>query len=128
MSAPSGLRGLPLLDEGIRRIEADPSSWFKQHYRCESGMCLFGHIAEIDGGEWAFGADEDGRAYYLVPRDDDPVDDVGEVRGKRVVECWDRVARLLGFSAGACCDLEDGHNSLAGIKALRDRIAAGDLS
>jgi hypothetical protein len=41
-----------LLDAGLRSIRENPDEWYQGLYRCESGMCYAGHIAQAAGLRW----------------------------------------------------------------------------
>lgn len=139
VTAATALRGLDLLDAAIARIEADPSSWDQDDWRCSTGICLAGHVAEIAGGEWAASAVSEIRAYLIPASGDNPCDvhpaeisDLGQELPPRVHAAV-RARQLLGFSQFMYEALDDhrdprdlfyGSNTLAEIKAMRDDLRA----
>jgi hypothetical protein len=118
------LRGLDLLDAAIDHIEKHPETWEPAAYRCTTGMCLAGWIAEQPGGEWA-GAPGYLDEEYLVREPEDDPDDIEE----EGVHAAERAERLIGRSrcidGGWPNDLFAGSNTLDDIKAMRDVLRAG---
>jgi hypothetical protein len=133
MSADTGLRGLDLLDAAIAQIEAHPETWKQGEWRCATGMCVAGWIAQLGGGKWIAPA-ESALADGLVPEpDDDQADLYMTGTGIRYVTAAYRAARLIGVSTDMdealdnpsdYRDLFSGGNSLADIKAMRDDLRA----
>jgi len=123
----TGLRGLALLDAAIAQIEAHPETWHQEWYRCESGMCVAGWVAELAGGLWA-DTDDDG----LYPEPDDPAEDIGTIEreddDRLLVGAFDRARRLTDISALDALRLFAASNDLDNIKVIRDQIAAGGAS
>lgn len=108
-------QGLRLYDEALVYIENHPKEWTQASYRCNTGMCIAGHIAvTIAGGEHSNPFDE---------LDDELVATPEEAR-----ETWNytiptstRARTLLGdaYVPG----MFDAGNNLAQLKNYRD-IAA----
>ena len=139
MTADRGLRGLDLLDAAIAHIEAHPGTWYQASWRCGSGVCLAGHMAELAGGTWLTPADSPDSVYLAAEAGEvGTLIQVpgGEVRGTLVSL---RAERLLGVPPDMRSALEDtdderdlfdADNTLDDIKAMRDdlRAAAGDAA
>jgi hypothetical protein len=138
------LRGLDLLDAAIDHIEKHPETWDQGRYRCASGMCLAGWIAELGGGQWAAPPREhrDGPGgehgeCLLAEAEDNPQDVEFEddlEGGVSHIHVAERAERLIGVSRhvgppqpphGLGRDLFDGLNTLGDIKAMRDDLRAG---
>lgn len=124
-----GLRGLALLDAVIAKIEASPKTWCQLYYRCGSGMCVAGHVDDLAGGRWAVPDPDSALASLLLAEpSDDPVLVWTNPRFGAVTSARNRATRLLRISDDDGFDLFWSLNSLARIKQVRDRIAAGEQS
>jgi hypothetical protein len=124
-------RGLALLDEAIEQIEFQVGrpgggDWSQGDWRCGSGMCLAGWVAQLAGAQWAFPAYCRGAEYVVANADDDDRA-VINVDGKRVVFVADRADDLLGLDDEEADLLFDAGNSITDIKHLRDRLAKDGL-
>lgn len=129
MTTDCGLRGLDLLDVALDHIEANPQTWYQRDWRCSTGMCLAGHLADMTGGQWQHAPGEIG-SDLLVPLPGEETDDYGNGCG---TPAWRRAEYMLGFPAELVNvldgpheerDLFDGLNSLADLKRMRDDLRA----
>lgn len=129
MNTDTGLRGLALLDAAIAQIEQHPETWRQSALRCETGMCVAGHGADLAGGRWATGRSDD-FAGYLLPEEDDPPGDVWDYPflDGPLVAAWNRAKRLMGLTDDQADDLFAIGNTLADIRLIRDELAARGLS
>jgi hypothetical protein len=125
-------RGLALLDEAIEQIELhskaeDNGQWRQETYRCDSGMCLAGWVAQLAGGQWAFSAAHD-RAEQLIADSEDDPEEVDKFHGVPCVDAHYRAMRLLApdVTEEDCDTLFEGWKELPDIHAARDQIAAGE--
>lgn len=112
-----------LLDRVMAHIEAHPETWDQKTFRCESGMCVAGWAAQLGGGLWLTGP-EDNFCHHLVAEEGDPDGDIREWRGTRSVPVWSRAARLLGLDDheadrlfGPGNTIDDLREIVAGLKA-----------
>jgi len=123
-------RGLALLDEAIGQIESG-KDWNQGQWRCQTGMCVAGWVAQLAGGKWATRAD-DWYSYALIaePEDQEGVitlepDGILPSYGRKVVGAMYRATRLLGpdLTEDDCGRLFAGDNGVDDIRAIRDGIA-----
>lgn len=132
---------LEALDEALAYIQAHPEQWNQDTWRCSTSMCLAGWVGELGGATWL--TDHDGRTpdggevltadgLGLGLTAHDLVKAVGEtaviswldaeVRDAVGVAEWAR--RRLGLREDQAAELFEGSNTLADLKAMRDRLAA----
>lgn len=127
-------RGLALLDEAIDQIEWQATSaknqWHQESYRCDSGMCLAGWIAQLGGGQWAHPASSTRADYLIAEPEDEEFHLYSGEKGiawdsdnGRVTGAHERAARLAELTELDADDLFDGSNTLADIKRLRAKLA-----
>lgn len=123
--SPAAKRGIDLLDEAIARIEADPARWDQEAWRCKSGCCLAGHIAEAAGGTWAY-APGRRRSHYMVAEPGDRRQDVVTgTDGRQIIAVAARAERLTGFRFIGDEDLFAASHTLAGLRRLAAAVRAG---
>lgn len=49
-----------LAEQALGRIRAEPHAHTQAAWRCSTGMCFAGHVADVSGMRWAFRADAPG--------------------------------------------------------------------
>jgi hypothetical protein len=122
-------RGLALLDEAIEQIElqakaVDKGQWHQANYRCNSGMCVAGWVAQLAGGEWAAPASDSMNNDMLkaIPEDNPEEVDSG------MIHAHDRALILLApdLTEDDCDVLFAGYNDLGDIREYRNQIARGE--
>jgi hypothetical protein len=137
VSADCGLRGLDLLDAVIAQIEAHPETWNQDEWRCESGMCVAGWVAEMAGGQWltsdpgAMGSAPSVhflRRWALIATPEDDTEFVRVIDGTGVIQAGNRASRLLGLTQDQADDLFSEENDLQDIKDFRNEISAGSAA
>jgi hypothetical protein len=103
---------LNLLDAALARIDADPDSWNQGAWRCETGMCLAGHVAHAAGAAWATTYDVEVGFLTVTPDGGKTTEPVS----------W-FAAEVLGLTDGQRYGLFDGYNTREGLQAMRDLLA-----
>lgn len=127
------LRGLDALEDAINAIAGNPQGHKQSAWRCETGMCLAGYIAERNGGIWAHepGGPE---ASFLVPLPGDAPENVRELAGgKPGVHVAERARQILGFfpelgDGGGERDLFGASNTLADLRDMLSGLRAAEAS
>lgn len=112
------------LDEALAHIEANPREWDQAHYRCETGMCLAGHVAILAAGKWAGPVNNREIANLLIAEpDDDPeyVWDCDRV-GATVISVHDRARRLLDLTGDEADELFCAVNTLGDLHQIADSL------
>lgn len=115
---------VPLLCKTLAHIEANPSEWAQESWRCGSGMCFAGWAAELGGGAWHAGPDDYGELFDSTPRavamvaddEDDPEDLLTLDDGTRVIHVRARASRILGLIAEEADWLFQAGNDLADLQ------------
>jgi hypothetical protein len=69
---------IQLLDGALARIDANPTSWDQQEWRCGTYKCLAGHAADQAGAVWARQYNPRGGYPQLIPQLAGGVLDPGE--------------------------------------------------
>lgn len=123
--AATQARGVDLLDEAIANIERNPDSWIQTVWRCRTGCCLAGHIAELAGGQWAapVGHPLDDRMIAVPGDPEEYVTPAGDGQSEPVIQVADRAQALIGFAnlseiGGPTNDLFHPDNTLGGLKRM----------
>ena len=108
--------GLAAVEAAAKRHEWDQRVW-----RCESGMCFAGWVAQINGGRWVT-QDLDGQwsDWLHAGLEDDPARVVSSADGIQAVTARYRAMRILGLSQDEATMLFSSENDLP---ALRRTVA-----
>jgi len=108
---------VPLLQETLAHIEANPSEWYQKQYRCGTGMCFAGWAVHLAGGEWYAGP-ESTYASELIAEPDEPNSFTLSDSGALVVHAEDRATRLLGLTDEQSATLFYEDNTLADLRRI----------
>jgi hypothetical protein len=103
---------LKLLDEALARIDANPDEWEQVRWRCETAMCLAGHVAHAAGATWVAPYDSDG-GWLAVTVDD----------GQTKAMVGDFARDALGLRPAQADALFSATNTREGLQAMRDLLA-----
>lgn len=105
--------GLRLYDAALTYIEHHPSEWNQEAYRCNTGMCIAGHIAiTLAGGELINPSDPTDE--YLRPIK-------GEPKWDHETLISERAKRLLGTAY--IPGMFDSFNDLDSLRNYREEAA-----
>lgn len=108
-------------------IRANPNGWDQSAWRCETGMCFAGHVAQLAGGVFPYDAND----FRLTRVDPNP--DAAPVAHSQIVVSPEGLSspiaifarKMLKLDSGQADALFGGGNDLDDLEAMVDKLDAG---